>query len=182
MLASACGPGSIRAEDLSIFRKLMEVNYMGALNCIHPALAHLKERKGMIVAITSIQGKVGVPLHTGYVASKHALQGFCDALRLEVADSGVEILTVLPHWLRGTELRQHAFGPDGQPLGESSRKHGSQAIALDVAARAIIEAVRERRRELYLPWKLKLLAAIDVLFPRLSRRIIGGTVSKEDRG
>ena len=76
-------------EDVALFRKLMEVNYLGAVHCVHPALPHMKKSRGLFVAISSIQGQVGVPLHTGYSASKHALQGFCDALRMEVAESGV---------------------------------------------------------------------------------------------
>ncbi|MCY3665879.1 MAG: SDR family oxidoreductase, partial [Gemmatimonadetes bacterium] len=100
-------------EDVTLFRTLMEVNYLGAVHCVHPALSHLKESKGLFVVISSIQGQVGVPLHTGYSASKHALQGFCDALRMEVAESGVEVMTVLLHWLKGTELRQRALGRDG---------------------------------------------------------------------
>ena len=104
-------------EDVTLFRKLMEVNYLGAVHCVHPALPHLKKSKGLFVAISSIQGQVGVPLHTGYSASKHALQGFCDALRMEVAESGVGAMTVLLHWLKGTELRQRALGKDGKALG-----------------------------------------------------------------
>ena len=107
-------------EDLDVFRHLMEVNYLGVVNCVHFALPHLKQSRGMIVAVSSIQGKISVPMHTGYVASKHALQGFCDALRMELADSGVDVLTVLLHWLRGTELRQNALGGDGKARGQDS--------------------------------------------------------------
>ena len=105
-------------EEVALFRTLMEVNYLGAVHCVHPALLHLKKSKGLFVAISSIQGQVGVPLHTGYSASKHALQGFCDALRMEVAESGVGVMTVLLHWLKGTELRQRALGRDGKALGD----------------------------------------------------------------
>ena len=104
-------------EDVALFRTLMEVNYLGAVHCVHPALPHLKKSKGLFVAISSIQGQVGVPLHTGYSASKHALQGFCDALRMEVAESGVGVMTVLLHWLKGTELRQRALGRRREGVG-----------------------------------------------------------------
>ena len=83
------------------------------MNCIYYALPYLKQMRGMIVAITSIQAKIPVPQHTGYVASKHALQGFCDSLRMELNGTGVDILTVLPHWLTGTDLRKRAVGKDG---------------------------------------------------------------------
>ena len=78
-------------EDVSIFRKLMETNYLGTVHCMHYVLPHLKQSQGMVVAISSIQGKIGVPLHTGYVASKHAVQGFFEALRIELDGSGVDV-------------------------------------------------------------------------------------------
>lgn len=168
------------AEDLALFRRLMEVNYLGAVYCLHPALPHLKERGGQFVAISSIQGRVAVPHHTGYVASKHALQGFCDALRMELADTGVNVLTVLLHWLRGTELREHAFGADGQPIGEQRRQHSGESVSLGEASSAILDGIGQRRRELVIPWKLKALAAVHALRPQLSEAIVRRAVNKQD--
>ena len=169
-----------KSEDLSIYRKLMEVNYLGALYCAYYALPHLRESKGMVVAISSIQSRIPVPLHTGYVASKRALQGFCEALRLELDGSGVDVLTVLPHWLRGTELRQHAFAGDGVELGTSSRKHSGESVSVEDACDAILKAVGKRRRELVIPWKLKLLHLLHVLWPRRAEAIILRAVNKQN--
>ena len=151
-------------EDLKVFRKLMEVNYLGAVNCAYYALPYLKQRRGMLVAITSIQSKIGVPLHTGYVASKHALLGFCESLRMELAldGAGVDVLTVLPHWLRGTELRTHALSKEGKELGASSRKHSSESVSVEDACKAILKAMGKRKRELVIPWKLKLLLGLNL--------------------
>jgi len=167
-------------EDLGIFRKLMEVNYLGAVNCIYYALPHLKASKGMIVAITSIQSKIGVPRHTGYVASKHALQGFCEALRMELAGSGVDILTVLPHWLRGTDLRKRAFGAAGHALGESSRKHNKESVSVEDACAAIAKAVETRQRDLIIPWKLKALLGLNLVSPKRAEALITGAVGKQE--
>ena len=167
-------------EDLALFRKLMEVNYLGAVYCVHPALQYLQESGGVFVAVSSIQGKVGVPLHTGYSASKHALQGFCDALRMEVEESGVGVMTVLLHWLRGTKLRQNALGGDGQALGESSRKHGAESATLEEASRTIMAGMLARQRQLYIPKKLKLLVGANALWPQLAERVVKGTVGRED--
>ena len=169
------------AEDLDIFRKLIEINYLGALNCVFYALPHLKQRQGMIVAITSIQSKIGVPLHTGYVASKHALQGFCETLRMELDGSGVDILTVLPHWLRGTDLRKNALGKDGQALGPSSRKHSKESVSVEAACQAILKAISERRRDLIIPWKLKLLLGLNLIHPRLAESLIKGAVKQQHK-
>jgi short-subunit dehydrogenase len=167
------------AEDLGMFRKLMDVNYMGTLNCVHYALPHLKQSKGMIVAISSVQGKIGVPLHTGYVAAKHALQGFCEALRMELKDSGVDILTVLPNWLQGTNMRQSAFGKGGQRVGMTSRKHSKNAITVEAASEAILKAMRKRQRQLVIPWKLRLLITLNLLAPRWAEAIIMSAVNKQ---
>lgn len=168
-------------EDLSLYRRLMEVNYLGAVHCLHPALPHLKASGGMFVAISSIQGRIGVPNHTGYVASKHALQGFCDALRMELADEGVGILSVLLHWLRDTELREHAFGADGEAMGTSKRKHSSESIGLDEACVQILAALGRREREIVLPWKLKALLGVNLLRPQWAEALIRRAVGKQER-
>ena len=168
-------------RDLDVFKRLIEVNYLGAVNCVYHALPHLRRSRGMIVAITSIQGKIAVPMHTGYVASKHALQGFCESLRMELEGSGVDVLTVLPHWLRGTELRMHALGKDGRELGTSSRKHSRESVSIEAACEAILDAMRRRRRELVIPWKLKLLMGLNLLSPRLAESIINSAMKKQSR-
>ena len=147
---------------------------------MHPALPHLKKSKGLFVAISSIQGQVGVPLHTGYSASKHALQGFCDALRMEVAESGVGVMTVLLHWLKGTELRQRALGKDGKALGAASREHRAEAVSLEAAARAIVRGMLKRRRQLYVPRRLRLLAMVHALWPALAEWVVKGKVAREE--
>jgi short-subunit dehydrogenase len=169
------------AENLGLFRKLMEVNYLGAVHCVHPALPHLKQSGGVFVAISSIQGKVGVPLHTGYSAAKHALQGFCDALRMEVDADGVGVTTVLLHWLRGTELRNNAFGGDGQAVGASSRKHSKESVTLEEASTAIMRGMLKRERQLYVPKKLKYLAVANALWPGLAERVVKGKVGRENK-
>ncbi len=168
-------------EDLTVFHKLIEVNYLGLVNCVHPALPHLKQSRGLIAAVSSIQGEIGVPLHTGYVASKHALEGFCKALRMELEGSGVDVLTVLPHWLRGTDLRQNAFDADGQALGASSRKHSSESIALESASQAILQGMIERRRKLVMPWKLRLLLGLYAVKPKWAEAIVMKAVNKQNK-
>lgn len=166
-------------EDLSLFKRLIDTNYLGAVNCTYYALPHMKKNGGTIVAISSIQGKIGVPLHTGYVASKHALQGFFDALRTEISDPGIHILLVLPHWLRGTNLRRSAIGADGRELGESSAKHNTESISLEECSDAIMKAMRKRQRELVIPSKLKLLPWVKLIFPRLLDYIVGRKVRQQ---
>ncbi len=170
-----------QVEDLGVFRRLAEVNYLGAVHCVYYALPHLRQTRGLFVAISSIQGRICVPLHTGYVASKHALQGFCETLRMELAGSGVDVLTVMPHWLRGTELRQHALGGSGKELGQSSRPHSKESVSLEAAATAILRAMERRQRDLIIPWKLRALVILDAVWPRLAEAIIRGAVRQQER-
>jgi short-subunit dehydrogenase len=167
-------------EDLEIFRRLMEVNYMGAVHCIHYALPHLRRSGGLFAAVSSIQGKIGVPLHSGYVAAKHALQGFCDTLRMELDGSGVDVLTVMPHWLQGTNLRQSAFGGDGKALGATSRRHNKESISLEQASEWILAAMTARQRQLIFPWKLKALVALNLVAPKRAEALIKGAMNKQD--
>jgi len=102
--------------DLSIFEQVMQVNYLGAVYCTH-MLPYLKANRGLLVAISSLCGKTAVPTRTGYVASKHAMQGFFDTLRIELRGSGVDVLVV--SGFVATDIRQRALGPTGNRWGKS---------------------------------------------------------------
>ncbi|MGB1717198.1 MAG: SDR family oxidoreductase, partial [Candidatus Latescibacterota bacterium] len=169
-------------EDPAVFRRLMDVNYMGVVHAAYAALPYLKDSRGLFVAVSSVQGKVPVPLHSGYVASKHAVQGFCDTLRLELLGTGVDVMVVLPHWLRGTNLRQSALGKDGQALGATSRRHSSESITIEAASQQIVQSMLKRSRQLVMPWKLKLLTAVYALRPQWAEAVIRRALRKQDLG
>jgi NAD(P)-dependent dehydrogenase (short-subunit alcohol dehydrogenase family) len=99
--------------DLRGLERIMQVNYFGAVYCAHAALPHLKRSGGRIVAVSSLTGKTGVPTRTGYAASKHAMAGFFDSLRIELAGEGVSVTVVYPGFV-ATGVRRHAVGPDGR--------------------------------------------------------------------
>jgi short-subunit dehydrogenase len=104
-------------QDLSIFETLMRVNYLGPVHLTSQALPHLKQSKGLIVAVASLAGLTGVPERSGYAASKHAMIGFFDSLRIELAGSGVDVSVIAPDFVV-TAIHKRAIGPHGQPLGE----------------------------------------------------------------
>lgn len=149
-------------QDISIIHKLMETNYFGAVNCIFHALPHLVKSKGMIVAISSIQGKIAVPYHSGYSASKHALQSFLDTLRLELNDK-VRILTVSPGWIKGTDLKKNAY----QSTSQVEVKHHDEAISVEYCANQILKAMGRQQKELVLPFKYRILPWLKLLSPKL---------------
>ena len=86
-------------EDVSIFERLMRLNYLGSVYPTYYALPHLKRARGRLVAVASMAGLIGVPTRTGYSAAKHAVIGFFDSLRVEVADAGVSVTLVCPDFV-----------------------------------------------------------------------------------
>jgi NAD(P)-dependent dehydrogenase (short-subunit alcohol dehydrogenase family) len=156
-------------EDLSAYERIMRVNYLGAVYCTHAALPHLLASRGQIVAISSLSGLVGVPTRTAYVASKHALQGFCDALRVELAGSGVSVLVVSPGFIQ-TEMRRSALGAGGQPLGFDPHPE-RRAMTLERCVDLIAGAMARRRRELVMTLPGKLARWMQLVWPGLVDRL-----------
>jgi NAD(P)-dependent dehydrogenase (short-subunit alcohol dehydrogenase family) len=131
-------------EDLAPYEELMRVNYFG---CVYPtfyALPHLKRSRGRIVAVSSIAGLTGVPERTAYAASKHALFGFFDSLRIELAGSGVSVTIAAPDFV-ATEIHRRAIGPDGKPLGRSPMDE-PRLMSAEECARRIVRAMERRQR------------------------------------
>jgi NAD(P)-dependent dehydrogenase (short-subunit alcohol dehydrogenase family) len=155
--------------DLGIFEQIMRVNYLGSLYCTYYALPWLKQTRGQIVAISSLTGKAGVPTRSGYAASKHAMVGFFDSLRIELAPSGVTVSMIYPGFVR-SEVRAVAFGPDGKPLG-SSPVHETRVMPVETCARLIIRAMTRRRRELVMTLRGKLGQWLKLVAPGLVDRI-----------
>lgn len=164
---------------MSVLGEVMDVNYWGVVQPAYHALPHLRASGGMLVAVSSVQGRIGVPWHSGYAAAKHAVQGFCDTLRMEEA-GGVEVLTVMAHWIRGTELRARALGADGRPRGEAAAAHRDDAVAVDVAAQRVIAAMRARRRSIWIPRRLRVIGVLAELLPALADRIVRDRVEREN--
>ena len=127
-----------------VVRRVMAVNFFGALHCTHAALPALLARRGMIVAISSVAGFAPLVGRTGYAASKHALHGFFDSLRSEVSAAGVAVMLACPSFI-ATDIDRHALGPDGSPFRGAKALVGKPATPEAVADR-IYEAARRERR------------------------------------
>jgi NAD(P)-dependent dehydrogenase (short-subunit alcohol dehydrogenase family) len=127
-----------------VIRRVVEVNLLGAVHCTKAALPGLIARRGAIVAVSSVAGFAPLAWRTGYAASKHALHGFFDSLRAELAPRGVAVSIVCPSFAR-TRIAENALGGDGGPIrrprGETGRLLEPEAVA-----DAIRDAVLHRRR------------------------------------
>jgi NAD(P)-dependent dehydrogenase (short-subunit alcohol dehydrogenase family) len=164
-------------RDPELLERLMRTNYLGAAWLTWQALPAIAASRGRIVAVASIVGLLGVPTRTGYAASKHAMIGFFDSLRIELAGSGVSVTVVAPDFVR-SEIHRRAAGPDGRPLGANPMQE-SRTMSAEECAEIILRATLERRRLVItslrgrvMPW-LKLLAPalVDRLAARAIRRL-----------
>ena len=133
-------------EDLTLFERLMQLNYLGSVYPTWFALPHLKRTRGRIVAVSSMAGLIGVPTRTAYSAAKHAVTGFFDALRVELAESGVSVTLVCPDFVV-SEIHKRALGADGRPLGENPMA-GSRIMSAEECAALMIPAIERRERML----------------------------------
>jgi len=158
-------------QDLEIFERIMRVNYLGSVYCTHYALPYLKQSRGRIVAVSSLTGKAGVPTRSGYAASKHAMVGLFDSLRVELQGSGVSVTIVYPGFV-ATEIRERAFGADGKPLGKgNSPVRESEVMSAEQCARIILRAAARRQREEVMTLRGKLGQWIKLIAPALVDRI-----------
>ena len=162
--------------DLAVVEQIMRVNYLGAVWCTHAALPHLKATGGRIVAVASLTALTGVPTRTAYAASKHAMRGFYDSLRIELDGSGVSVTVAYPGFV-DTWVRRRALGPDGEPLGESPIEEGS-VMSPEKCAEIIREAATKRKREVVMTAKGKLGRWAKLVAPGLVDRIAARTIQR----
>jgi NAD(P)-dependent dehydrogenase (short-subunit alcohol dehydrogenase family) len=169
-----------RSTDPAVTRRVMEVNFFGAVNCTRAALAALTEARGLIIVISSVAGFAPLIARTGYAAAKHALHGFFDSLRTELADDGVGVLLVCPSFI-DTGIEKNALGGDGRPV-----RHGQQIVGTRARPEAVAaEVLRAARsgRHLLLPGRTAKLAWwVSRLAPRYYARVMARRLRAEMEG
>ncbi len=156
-------------QDLTMIERIMQVNYMGSVYCTYFALPHLKKSNGRLVGVSSLTGKMGIPTRSAYSASKHAMAGFFDTLRIELAAKGVSVTMIYPGFVQ-TEVRERAFGPDGKPLGESPAQE-SKMMTAEECASIIVRAMAKRKREVVMTARGKVGQWLKLLAPGVVERI-----------
>lgn len=163
-------------EDLSPMEEIMRVNLFGSVYCTHYALPHLKKTRGRLVGISSLTGKTGVPMRSLYAASKHAMAGFFDSLRIELADTGISVTMIYPGFVQSEE-RARALGPDGQPLAKTPVAE-DKVMPVETCARIIIDAAASRKREVVMTTRAKLGQWMKLILPGLVDRIARRAIEK----
>ena len=156
-------------EDLGWYEELMRINLWGSVWCTHAALPHLKAARGSIVAVSSLAGLVGVPGRTAYGATKFAMTGFFEALRVELKGAGVSVTTAFPGVV-ATKIRHHGFNAAGQQPGTSALKE-DDAMPVEECARLIIDGMNRRKREVVMTSKGKVGRFLKLIAPGLVEKL-----------
>jgi short-subunit dehydrogenase len=151
--------------DLSLYERLMRVNYLGSVYPTFHALPHLERSRGQVVAVSSLAGLHGVPLRTAYAATKHAQMGFFDSLRIELRDAGVSVTVIAPYFVR-SEIRKRSPGPDGRTVEASPGKE-AEIMSAEECARLVVRAMERRQRMLVMSLKGKLGRWAKLMAPGL---------------
>ncbi len=151
---------------VSVDRKIMETNFFGAITLTKEVLSALiKDGGGHIVVMSSVTGKFGFPLRTTYSASKHALQGFFEALRAELFEKNVKVIIVSPGRIY-TNISLNAINKNGERYGVMDEGQ-AKGMPADICARKIIHAVKCNKKELWIGGKEVFLVYIRKYIPPL---------------
>ena len=164
--------------DLEVIRKVMDINFFGAVSATQSCLPHLIKSKGTIVGISSIAGYRGLPGRTGYSSSKFALNGFLEALRTELINTGVHVLTACPGFT-ASNIRKRSLLKDGSAQGDSPREKGKM-MTPEECVMHIYNGKVKRKKTLILTGQGKLTVFLNKWVPGLMDRFVYNTMAKEE--
>jgi short-subunit dehydrogenase len=165
-------------ESTALLEKIMRVNYLSSVYCTYAALPYLKQSRGRIVAITSLTALNGVPTRTGYAASKHAMKGFFDSLRIELADSGVTVTISYPDFV-ATGMRDRALGVNGKPIGASPLEE-QKVMTTQTSVQILVKAMEKRKRDDKQTLRAKLGPWVKLIAPGLIDNIAKKAVQTDE--
>src|SRR5205807_3288581 len=161
----------VKDTDPSVYRTLMELNYFAPVALTKAILPSMLEKKsGHFVVISSLVGKFGTPLRSGYAASKHALHGFFDSLRAEVSRHGILVTLVCPGYIR-TDISLHALKGDGS-LHSKMDPGQTRGMPADECAARILKAIGRQKEEVYVGYKDKYIVYLKRFFPGLFSKMM----------
>ena len=157
--------------DMPVYEKLMRVNYFGTIALSKALLPYFVERKqGQFAVVTSLMGRFGSPLRSGYCGAKHALHGFLDVLRMECEKDGVAVTMICPGFVR-TGIARNALTADGSPQGRQD-KATAAGMDPDSFAKKMLRAIEKQKFEAYIGGKEISGIYLKRFFPRLLHRVV----------
>lgn len=169
----------LKDTSVDVIRKVMDINFFGAVYCTKYALNSIIERKGTIAGVSSIAGYRGLPGRSGYSASKFALQGWLEAIRTELAHDDVHVMWVCPGFT-SSNIRNAALNKKGEQQGESPMDE-NQMMTAEECAKHILSAIKNKRRTLVLTFTGKRTVFMNKFFPGLADKLVKKFFFKEGK-
>lgn len=163
--------------DTSVIKKVMDINFNGTLYCTKYALPELLKSKGSVVGVSSIAGYKGLPGRTGYSASKFAMHGFLEALRIENLKKELHVLIACPGFT-ASNIRNAALTANGSKQGESPRTEQKMMQPEEVATR-ILDGIDKRKNKLVMTGNGRLTVFLNKFFPNMVDKLVYNHMSKE---
>lgn len=163
--------------DLSVLHRLMDVNFWGTVNCTKYALPWLQRSRGSLVGISSVAGIHGLPGRTGYSASKYAMTGFLDTIRVENLKKGVHVMTACPGFT-ASNVRFSALTADGSQQGETPRNE-AKMMTPEQVAHIVARGIRRRKRLCLMEWEGRGTHLLKKFFPALVDRLFYAVMARE---
>ncbi|MBW4891853.1 SDR family oxidoreductase [Mucilaginibacter sp. HMF5004] len=163
--------------DLKVLKQIMDINFWGTVYCTKYAMPELLKTKGSVVGVSSVAGYKGLPGRTGYSASKFAMNGFLDSLRVENLKTGVHVMTACPGFTN-SNIRNTALAKDGSQQGETHMDEG-KLMSSEEVARIIVDGVAARKRTLIMTTQGKLAVLLSKFIPAKLDELVYNTFAKE---
>jgi len=163
--------------ELDVLRRLMDINFWGTVYCTKYAYPYIIANKGSIVGISSVAGIHGMPCRTGYSASKYAMQGFLDAIRIETLKKGVQVMVVVPGFV-STNVRKAALVADGSVQGESPRDENKMMLPEELARR-IVKGIKKNKRQFSTSYEGKFTPVFSLFFPQFVDKMYYSHMKRE---
>lgn len=163
--------GMALETELSVDRKIMEIDYFGTIALTKAVAPHMvRQKSGHFVVTSSLVGKFGSPWRSSYAAAKHALHGFFDSFRTELHNDNIKVTMVCPGFIK-TDVSVNALGSDGKPTGEMDNAQANGMSAHECAKR-IISAVENDKLETVIGGTERFGVLLKRIFPSLFAKMI----------
>ena len=163
--------------EIGVLHKLMDVNFWGTVNCTKYALPYLQRSHGSLVGISSVAGIHGLPGRTGYSASKYAMTGFLDTIRIENLKKGVHVMTACPGFT-ASNVRFAALTADGTQQGETPRNE-AKMMTPERVAHLVARGLMRRKRLCLMEWEGRLTHFLKKICPGFVDRLFYEVMARE---
>ncbi|MFY7732817.1 MAG: SDR family oxidoreductase [Bacteroidia bacterium] len=163
--------------DLAVLKQVMDINFWGTVYCTKYAMTYLLAQKGSVIGISSVAGFKGLPGRTGYSASKFAMEGFMESLRIENLKTGLHVGVMRPGYT-ASNIRNAALNKDAKSQAESPYDE-SKLMSAEAVADYILNMIKTKKADQVLTLQGKLSFLLQKFVPRILDKLVYNTIAKE---